>query len=67
MVFIPWTFPVQLFRLMSMQVAYRTWVTMLRRTSVAEPTSREAMDMLADDAVEDLELLVFFYLLWVNM
>ena len=53
MVFIPWTIPVQLFRMLTLQEAIRTWATTLRRTTVAEPTSREAMDMLAN-AAEDL-------------
>ena len=68
MVLKPWTIPVQLFRMLTLQVANRTSATTLRKITVAEPTSREAMDMLADAAVEDLELfLVFFHLLWVNM
>ena len=56
MVFIPWTIPVQLFRMLILHEAFRTWMTTLRKTTVAEPTSREAMDMLADAVVDDLEL-----------
>ena len=54
MVFIPWTIPVQLFQMLTLQVAIRTSTTTLRKTTVAEATSREAMDMLADAAVEDI-------------
>ena len=53
MVLKPWTIPVQLFRMLALQVAIRTLTTTRRRTTVAEPTSREAMDMPVD-AVEDL-------------
>ena len=53
MVLKPLTIPVQLFRMLTLQVAIRTWTSAQRRTTVAEPTSREAMDMPVD-AVEDL-------------
>ena len=39
--------------MLTLQEAIGTLVTTRRRTTVAEPTSREAMDMLAD-AAEDL-------------
>ena len=42
--------------MLTLQVAVRTSATTLRKTTVAEPTLREAMDMLANAVVEDLEL-----------
>ena len=53
MVLKPWTILVQLFRMLTLQVAIRTLAIIQRRTTVAEPTLREAMVMPAD-AVEDL-------------
>ena len=53
MVLKPWTIPVQLFQMLTLQVAIKALASTRRRTMVAEPTSREAMDMLADVA-EDL-------------
>ena len=69
MVLKPWTIPVQIFRMLTLQVAIRTSATTQRKTTVAEPTSREAMDMLAD-AAEDLGsssllLLLLIYLDYV--
>ena len=51
--FKPWTIHVQIFRMLTLQVAIRTSATTQRKTTVAEPTSREAMDMLAN-AAEDI-------------
>ena len=67
MVFISWTIPVQLFQMLSLQVAIRDRVTTLRRTTVAEPTSREAMDMPAN-AAEDLgsSSLLLFLLIYLD-
>ena len=45
--------PCPAFRMLILQVAIRTLATTRRKTTVAEPTSREAMDMPADVA-EDI-------------
>ena len=55
--------------MLTLQVAIRTSATTRRKTTVAEPTSREAMDMPAD-AVEDLgssSLLFIFLLIYLDM
>ena len=63
----PWTIPVQLFRMLALQVAIRTSTTTRRRTTVAELTSRETMDMPADVA-KDLgsSSLLLFLLIYLD-
>ena len=50
--------------MLTLQEAIRTWASMLRRTTVAEPTSREAMDMPVD-ASEGLGSFSLLFFCWV--
>ena len=50
--------------MLTLQEAFRTWMTTLRKTTVAESTSRKATDMPAD-AVEDLGSFSLLLFCWV--